>query len=235
MSIGAIIQARMSSVRAPGKVLREVGGKPLLSYLVDRLRRSRSIDQIILATSQAPSDDVLKIFSARNGLDCFRGDLSNVASRFAGAIEKFNLPSFIRLSGDSPLLDPNLIDQLVEVFSQGKWDLVTNVQRRTFPKGQSVEIVRSDFYLNGFRQMSSELEKEHVTPFFYGKADLSRIYNYENPDHSDFSAVNLSVDTEDDFSFFALLVERFPNIGAMGWRELVSIKESLTAGSIPKR
>ncbi len=141
MKIGVIIQARMSSQRLPDKVLTMVNGKPLLQYLLERLTHCSSIDQIVVATSEDKSDDPIAVFCHEYGALCFRGPLQNVAKRFYMALEKYNLDAFVRVCCDSPMLDQKLIDQGVKLFN-GEYDLVTNTLRRSYPVGQSVEVIR---------------------------------------------------------------------------------------------
>mgnify|MGYP001454945949 CR=1 FL=1 len=138
----AVIQARMSSSRLPGKVLRIVRGKPLLDYLIDRLECCSQLDGIILATSDQVSDDPLFEFAKSKSLRCHRGSLDDVALRVLTAADEMHADAAVRVCGDSPLLDHNQVDKFISIFRrEDQMDLVTNVQHRTFPKGQSIEIL----------------------------------------------------------------------------------------------
>lgn len=204
MSVGAIVQARMSSRRFPGKVLAEAGGKPLLLYLLERLARCRRLDGVVVATSADRSDDVVQEFCGRTGFPCVRGPLEDVAGRFLLALDRFPWGGFVRANGDSPLLDPELVDRGVGIFREGEYDLVTNVQPRTFPKGQSVEVVRSESFRAACRDMTEPEDREHVTRFFYRNSSDWRIRNFEAGGR--WGDVQLSVDTPEDMERFARIV-----------------------------
>ncbi len=196
MQIGAIIQARFSSQRLPGKVLRPLCGKPLLAHLVDRLKRSTALDVIGVATSIESSDDAVAAFCASAEISCYRGSLGDVLGRMQAAARNFALDGIVRVSGDSPLLDPALVRQAVKLFRRGGWDLVTNVQVRSFPKGQSVEILSAEALDRVAKNARAATEREHVTPYIYTHPDLFRIRNLvarvARP------TLQLSVDTEED-------------------------------------
>ncbi len=196
MQIGAIIQARFSSQRLPGKVLRPLCGKPLLAHLVDRLKRSTALDVIGVATSIESSDDAVAAFCASAEISCYRGSLDDVLGRMQAAARNFALDGIVRVSGDSPLLDPALVRQAVKLFRRGGWDLVTNVQVRSFPKGQSVEILSAEALDRVAKNARAATEREHVTPYIYTHPDLFRIRNLvarvARP------TLQLSVDTEED-------------------------------------
>lgn len=198
MRVGAIIQARFSSQRLPGKVLRPLCGKPLLAHLVDRLRRSAVLDVIAVATSTDPSDDAVAAFCAGAGIACQRGALDDVLGRVQAAAQALKLDGIVRVSGDSPLLDPALVRQAVKLFRRGGWDLVTNVQVRSFPKGQSVEVIAAAALERVAEKARKGAEREHVTPYLYANPNLFRIRNLvarvPRPN------LQLSVDTAEDFA-----------------------------------
>src|SRR5689334_213909 len=130
MALVAVVQARYSSRRLPGKVLQEVAAKPLLAYLLERLARCSTLRGIVVATSVEKSDDAIARFCIERGIELYRGPLADVLGRFVGAAETLNLDALVRINGDSPLLDPAIVDQAVELFEQGDVDLVTNVHPR---------------------------------------------------------------------------------------------------------
>jgi spore coat polysaccharide biosynthesis protein SpsF len=196
MTVGAIIQARMTSKRLPGKVLNNVQEKPLLQYLIERLSRAKYLTNIVVATSDDQSDTPVIEFCSQIGMPCFRGLLTNVANRFYQVINSYHFDAFIRVSGDSPFLDQRLIDTGIELFLSQGFDIVTNVLRRTYPKGQSVEILQSDIFFEGFKKMKDERDLEHVTSYFYRNKDNYRIYNFESGEN--LGNIQLSVDTQED-------------------------------------
>ena len=203
MKIGAIVQARMSSQRLPQKTLLAVRGKPLLQYLLERLQKCSCLDSVIVATSSDSSDDPIAEFCGQHQVDCHRGSLANVAQRFFDIVNQYSLSAFVRLSGDSPLLDQELVDRAVRIFRDGNLDLVTNVLIRTFPKGQSVEVCRSETFCKIFPQMTQE-DFEHVTKFFYRTPDQFLISNFES--NENLGEVQLSVDTSADLHAISSIV-----------------------------
>ena len=142
--IGAIVQARMSSMRLPGKSLRPLCGKPMLQYVLESLAQVDELAETIVATSSDPSDDPIAEFCDQFGSVCFRGSLDHVAERFLQTANARGLSAFVRVSGDSPLLDPRFVARAVDLFVESNADVVTNVFPRTYPPGMSVELVRTE-------------------------------------------------------------------------------------------
>lgn len=200
-----IVQARMSSKRFRGKMLENLCGVSILESVVGRLKLSNRITKIIIATSIESSDDRLAECCINLNLNLFRGSLENVASRFRDIIVSENAPSFLRISGDSPLIDPVLIDKAIELYSLENVDLFTNVFPRTFPKGQSIEIVNSASFLTAYGLMKTNDEFEHVTTFFYSKNNKYRIFNLTAPEN--FSDVNLCVDNPEDIKLLERVLD----------------------------
>jgi spore coat polysaccharide biosynthesis protein SpsF len=176
MHVTAIIQARMSSHRLPGKVLKTVQGKTMLSYLYERLVHCRSLDSIVISTSTDPSDDPVAAFCRSNRIVHFRGSLLDVAGRFKSTLDYLDCDAFVRVSGDSPLLDQGLVDQAVRLFRTASCDLVTNVFPRSFPAGQSVEVLKRTSFSRGYTQMTEPQDLEHVTPYFYRRHEEYQSY-----------------------------------------------------------
>jgi spore coat polysaccharide biosynthesis protein SpsF (cytidylyltransferase family) len=188
--IGAIVQARMSSTRLPGKSLMPLAGRPAIDWLLERLERARELDGLVVATSDEPSDDALADHCAARGLTVHRGPLDDVAGRMLAAARASGFDAFVRVSGDSPLLDQALVDRAVELMRAGPHDIVTNVRPRTFPPGQSVEVVRT-------AALASALvpeEREHVTGPLYGGGFDVRRFQAETPR----TDVRYTLDTPED-------------------------------------
>jgi spore coat polysaccharide biosynthesis protein SpsF len=227
MRVGAVIQARFSSQRLPGKVLRPLCGKPLLAHLVGRLQRSAVLDVIAVATSTEPSDDAVAAFCADSGISCQRGSLDDVLGRIQAAAHALQLDGIVRVSGDSPLLDPGLVRQAVKLFRRGGWDLVTNVQVRSFPKGQSVEIIAAAALEEVAAKAKAAAEREHVTPYLYAHPNLFRIRNLvarvARP------TLQLSVDTAEDFTRIeAILTAAGARADRLDLEEAVELAELLS-------
>jgi len=187
----------MSSSRLPGKVMQPLGGEPMLSALIGRLGQARSISGIVIATSNGADDDAIADFCATTRTPCFRGPLDDVAARLVDAAQETGAAAFVRLSGDSPFMDPDLVDAVVGLFERNDVDLATNIQVRSFPKGQSVEAVRVDA-LRRARAMMTPGEAEHVTPAFYRRPQDFRIANLASS--HDWGAIQMSVDTPQDWA-----------------------------------
>ena len=222
MEIYAIVQARMSSQRFPGKVLYKVNGVPLIAFLLERVNRCREINRIAVATSTDVSDDPIHDYCNANSVTCYRGSLNNVSERFNNIITENNIDAFVRLSGDSPLIDQSIIDKAVSLFRDNDYDIVTNVLRRTYPRGQSVEVLRSSVFLKAFPEIKKEKYCEHVTSYFYDNKDTFRIYNIDS--ERDMGDIQLSVDTEDDMKMFEQVVSRMNRPQwQYSWEEILSL------------
>lgn len=180
VSVHAILQARMSSRRLPGKVLAEVEGRPMIIQHIDRIKRSRRIDNLTVATSTNPSDDPLCDVLRQEGVDFYRGSLDNVAERFADIITRDCPTHVVRLTADCPLADWRVIDLVVESHLSGGVDYTSNSLVRTFPKGLDVEIFRSDVFQRLCGTGLDAEESEHVTLGFYRRVGAFTINNVAN-------------------------------------------------------
>ena len=143
-----IIQARFSSKRLPGKVLKKILGTSVLKRVVDQVKKSKKISKIIIATSKHKTDKKIINFCNKNKIHCIPGPLNNVFKRFYSIIVNEHCKSFVRITADSPLIDPYLIDRAINLFNKKHYDIVTNVFPRSFPKGFSVEVINSELILN---------------------------------------------------------------------------------------
>jgi spore coat polysaccharide biosynthesis protein SpsF len=226
MRIGAIIQARMSSRRLPGKVLREVGGRPLLQYLVERLGQCRRLDEMLVATSVEESDTPIHDLCRDLGVPLFRGPLDDVAGRFLQALATRPWDAFVRATADSPFLDQRLVDEGVSLFVAGNADLVTNVHPRTFPAGESVEVVRSETFRRAYPCMKTKEDREHVTLYFYRNSGEFSIRNFVSEMY--LGDLSLAVDTEEDLQVVRRMVDQMTR---PHWEyplgELVTMRRSL--------
>jgi spore coat polysaccharide biosynthesis protein SpsF len=196
----------MSSKRFKGKMLEKLSSVSVLESVVNRLKLSKSVSKVIIATSVEHSDNSLAEYCSSLGLNFFRGSLENVASRFHDIVMSENAPAFMRISGDSPLIDPDLIDKTIEIFNEENVDLCTNVFPRTFPKGQSIEILKSKTFLQAFDLMDTSEQLEHVTGFFYGNSEKFKILNVKAP--GDYSDVNLCIDNPEDIEILEKVLEK---------------------------
>jgi spore coat polysaccharide biosynthesis protein SpsF len=196
----AILQARMSSTRLPGKVMKLLAGRPMIERQLERLRRSTSLDRLIVATSDDVSDDPLAGHLQEIGVEVFRGPLADVLDRYVGAARAFGVQGVVvRLTADCPLADPGVIDAVVRLHAELGVDYVSNGRRRTYPRGLDVEVFGLDALLVAGREATDPYDREHVTPFIYRNPD--RFTLGELVQATDESDLRWTVDTPEDFAF----------------------------------
>jgi len=200
-----IIQARTSSKRFKDKVLFNIYGKPLILHVIEKIKKSNKID-IIVSTSKKKEDDTLVKLLLKNKIKFFRGSLNNVAKRlYETAISK-DQKFFLRVSADSPLIDFQIINKIINIHKKNKsYDLITNIFPKTFPSGQSVEIIKTKI-LGKNLKFFSRLDKEHVTRYFYENPSKFKIRNFLNKKSSNLR--KLSIDTPSDLKIMLKLYNK---------------------------
>lgn len=203
--ITAILQARMSSTRLPGKVLRTVLGRPLLALQLERVRRSLRIERLIVATSDRDEDAPVAGLAAAEGVDCFRGSLDDVLDRFYRAALPSKPQYVVRLTGDCPLADPAIIDSVIELCERGGYDYASNALRPTFPDGLDVEVVRFRCLEEAWREARLPSEREHVLPFVHRRPDRYKIGILQND--VDLSRLRWTVDEPEDLELVTRIYE----------------------------
>ena len=199
----------MGSTRLPGKVLLDVTkGKPVLYYVINQLKHCKSIEKIIVATTTLQEDDKIVQFCIDNKVSYFRGDSKNVLERHYRCAEKFSLSKIIRMPSDKPLLDPEVVDKVVEIFNTNHYDYVTNwsISAPTFPSGTDVEVVSFDALKKVWEKSTLPSEKEHVTKYIYNHRDDFRIFNVINSEN--LSNFRWAVDRIEDLRLVREIVSR---------------------------
>lgn len=172
----ALIAARMGSRRLPGKVLSDICGRPLIDYVVSATSIARGLSGVMVVTSTESIDDPVAEWCRSQDVAWFRGGLENVSKRMLNAAQHVGASSFVRISGDSPLLDPQVVETAVAVFEKDTYDLVTNVHPRLLPPGQSVEVVKASSLEQLLREPDvTDQDLEHVTPVLYRREAGLRI------------------------------------------------------------
>ena len=204
---GAIIQARMGSTRLPGKVLADIGGKPLLAYVVGRAARARRVDALVVATSRSSADDAIAAWCDREQVRCFRGSEHDVLDRYHEAAEAFGFDVIVRLTADCPLLDAAVVDHVVDEYHSGEWDYVSNTLTPTYPDGLDTEVVRREALHRAWRDAVLPSEREHVMPYIWKRPDLFRLKNVTRA--PDLSHLRWTVDTPEDLLFVRGVYEHF--------------------------
>lgn len=207
MRVVIINQARMGSTRLPGKVLKEVLGKPLLEYQVERLRRARSASALVIATTANPADDVLVRQCERMGVPVFRGAEEDVLDRYYRAARMHHADVIARVTSDCPLIDPAVVDQVIGHHTDHapQFDYVSNTQVRTYPRGMDIEVFGMAALGRAWREARSTNEREHVTPYLYRHPEFFRVAQVTRDD--DQSAHRWTVDTADDFELIRRIIE----------------------------
>lgn len=199
LQTAAIIQARMNSTRLPGKVMKPLAGHPLIHHIVARLKRSRLLDGIILATTTCKEDDELSLWAVNNGIPVFRGGESDVLGRYFQAATFFNVRTIVRITADDPFKDHRIMDDMLNIFQQQKLDLMTNNQPPSFPEGLDIEIFTFECLKLAAENATIPFEREHVTPYFYQNLSRFNWQNYSSP--CDLSSMRWTIDDADDFNF----------------------------------
>lgn len=200
-----IVQARMGASRLPGKPLLQVMGRPLLSYLIERLNRCQKISSVAIATSVLPKDDPIAELTTKEGAALIRGDETDVLSRYLLAAQKLNASSIIRITADCPLMDPDVVDRASELFMTSEVDYVSNTQVRTFPRGLDVEVFSREVLEQMAKEAKDPQEREHVTLYLHHHAPQFQMKNFAYSE--DASRYRFTVDTEEDFELIRKLFE----------------------------
>lgn len=195
-NINVFIQARMSSKRFPGKVLAPILGKPLIKNIIDSVKKIKCIKNVVVITSYLESDDPLVAYLESIGCLYFRGDLDNVFKRFQDATKIYPSDYVMRLCADSPFLNLQLMNFMVNQALSGTYSLISNVFIRTFPKGQSVEILKSILILKTDFSVMSYAEQEHVTTYFYRHIERKKCLFFQLS--KDLSTINHCIDRVED-------------------------------------
>jgi len=218
----AILQARVSSTRLPGKVLEDILGEPMIFRQIERALRSGRIEGLMVATSSDVSDDPLADLCRRKGIECFRGDLDDVLDRFYHAALQCGPDHIVRITGDCPLLDPEVMDGVIEKHIEGNYDYTSNTAPATFPDGLDVEVFRFSALVDAWREARLPSEREHVTPYIRNNPDRYRMGNLLNGE--DLSSLRWTVDERRDLDFVRRVYEYlYPEKPAFGMKDVLNL------------
>jgi spore coat polysaccharide biosynthesis protein SpsF len=202
VSTAIVVQARMGSTRLPGKVLKDIAGRPMLSYQMERLRRVKRAERIVVATTDQPADDAVERFCQKEKIACVRGSEHDVLARYHLAIERFPADVVVRITADCPLIDPAIVDEAIAAYEP---DYVSNMLEKTYPYGMAVEVFSAQALREAHREAKDPAEREHVTPFIWRRPQRYRLKSLT-------IAPNLShhrwtVDTPEDFELVSRLLK----------------------------
>lgn len=198
MNVVAIIQARCDSTRFPNKVFADLCGRPFIWHVVNRLKFEQSLDHIVLATTNRPSDDKLYNWAKESGVDVYRGSESNVLNRYFEAANYSKADVVVRITADDPFKEPVLIDKAVNTLQKGGYDFVCNNYPPSYPEGVDIEVLSKNTLDRVVSLSFSDFEREHVTQYIYHHPEDFKIFNISNTE-GNFSYLRWTVDTEKDF------------------------------------
>lgn len=205
MRIIGIVQARMGSTRLPSKVMREVNGIPLLEYQINRMRKSKLLNELVIATTRINNKPIIELCK-RLGVPFYRGSEEDVLERYYFAAKKYKADIVVRMTSDCPLIDPGIIDEIIQFYLDNDFDYVSNTQVRTFPRGMDTEVFSMRILEEAFHNAKRDYEREHVTPYLYLNEEIYKVGQYVDlkVDHSD---IRLTVDTPEDFELITQIFE----------------------------
>jgi spore coat polysaccharide biosynthesis protein SpsF len=225
MRMIVIIQARLGSTRLPGKVLMDLAGEPMLARVVKRVKQAKTIDEIVVATTDQAGDEPVERLCRQRGLPCYRGSEHDVLDRFYRAAVAHRAEAVVRITSDCPLIDPGIIDWGVNEFStaQPEVEYVSNsYPRDTFPRGLDIEVIRFDALERAWKEDANPAWREHVTVYIYRHEEMFHLRGVTND--VDLSHLRWTVDTPEDFQFALRVYEHFGH-DRFTWREILAAVE----------
>ena len=218
----AIVQARMGSIRFPGKMLQPILGKPMIEQLLRRLSQSSKIDRIVVATGNGKENDPLRDAVKALGYDCYRGDEEDVLKRFYDTAQKYAPSHVVRITGDCPLIDPVLVDDVISEIHAEKADYVSNVSPPTFPDGLDIEVFTFACLEKAHNQATEVIDREHVTPYIRSSGEF-RCLNLENDvNHAD---SRWTVDDTRDMEVATHIFSHFAPDVSFSWRDVIALEK----------
>lgn len=220
------IEARMTSSRLPGKVLLPAAGAPLLAHMVERLRRSRHIDRVVVATTEDPSSDPIEALARELGAGCFRGSEDDVLARVLGAARAHGAELIVETTGDCPLIDPGVVDLVIERFLDGGADYCSNTLERTYPRGMDVQVFPAAVLAEVAALTDDPADREHVSLYIYEHPERYRVRSVrsDRPETGDW---RLTVDTEEDYALVRAVFEALhPRDPAFGLDAILALLDA---------
>lgn len=209
MKIIATIEARMTSSRLPGKVLLQAAGKPMLGYLVNRLRAVPSLDGIVLATTVNATDDALEEFSNQVGIGCYRGSEDDVMARVIGAAESADAGVIVEITGDCPIIDPQIVEQTIRMFEAHQADYVSNAHIRSYPDGMDTQVFRLATLQRSAILTDDALDHEHVTLHIRNHPEIFSHVHLVAPPEIHWPELGLTLDEPKDYELLKKIIEHF--------------------------
>ena len=207
--IGCIIQARTGSTRLPGKVMQKIDNdSTVLDYVINQIKYSKKIEKIIVATTNLTEDDIICEYLSLQKIEFFRGSSEDVLDRYYQCAKKFTIDNIVRITADNPLIDPNVIDLVIDDYKNNKCDFATNTLHRTFPYGTEVEVFSFKSLEKAWKNAKKPSEREHVTPFIYDLQNRFILINKEFQE--DLSHLRYTVDKIEDLKLVKEIIKNIP-------------------------
>ncbi len=207
MKYAVIMQARVGSTRLQGKVLKKLCDKTVLEHDIERIRQSKLVDDIIIATTTNPNDEAIVQLADKCHCRCFRGSENDVLERYYLAAKEYNVEQIIRITSDCPLVDPYVIDDVIACYDKGDYDIITNVpnewETMSYPRGLDLEIFSYEWLSRAYNEATSSYDREHVSPYIYDNAKKRYYYKYEK----DYSQYRWTLDTKEDWELIEKIYE----------------------------
>ena len=226
MKIIATIEARMSSSRLPGKVLKPILGRPTLELLIDRLRQAKSLNEVVVATTTNTADDAIEAVTREIGVSCYRGSEDDVLDRVLKAAQSVNADVIVEITGDCPLIDPYVVDRLVECFLTNRFDYVANTLLRTFPRGLDTQVFATRTLEEVSRLTQDPADREHVSLYIYEHPERFSLHNVESGLPEKHWQHRLTVDTPEDFALIETIFDRlYPQNPAFTLHDVIALLE----------
>jgi spore coat polysaccharide biosynthesis protein SpsF len=204
----ATIEARMTSTRLPGKVLLEIGGKPALAYMINRIKQSRLVDDIVVATTVNDSDQPIIDLCNKIGCKYFRGSEEDVLLRVLEAAKSVNADIIVELTGDCPFIDPDIIDRVVKLYFSGDYDYASNVVERSFPDGFDTQVFSVQSLEKVSRLTNDPIDRVHVSCYFYNHPQKFKLANLIADQNSTWPDLRLTIDERADYQLLKLIDEK---------------------------
>jgi spore coat polysaccharide biosynthesis protein SpsF len=219
----AIIQAHMASSRLPGKVLMDIAGRTMLARTVERTRRAKRLDEVVVAATTASADEAIVAECGRLEAPVFRGAEEDVLDRYRRAAVAHGAGAVVRVTSDCPLIDPGIIDRVVGAFLREKPDYASNSLRPAFPVGLGVSVARVEALERAWREARERYERVHVMPYLYRNPRRFRLLSVEGEE--DLSGHRWTVDTGEDLEFVRAVYARLGGEGLFDWRDVLALLE----------
>ncbi len=213
----AIVQARSGSTRLPGKTMIDIAGKPMLWHVINRLKHSRRLTDIVIATTTNPNDNAIIRLAGENNIKSYAGSEEDVLDRYYQAAVKFKADVIVRITADCPMIDPVIVDKTIEHYLNGKFDYVSNTVKPTYPDGLDTEVFSFRSLQRAWKEAKLKSEREHVTPYLWKHPELFIIGNIKND--TDLSRFRWTVDTEEDLQFAREIYRRLYKAHGMFYME----------------